>query len=401
MSYIQTFDSEVIVRKPEHLSGTLDSTKVYVIDGEVDMGSQAITVPPDGLEIRGLGLNKSILKSTAAAYTMFVDSAADSGGLSLADMTLTCSGATSKIFELDNAGATSPSTGRVELIDVNYTDVTEIGDLSNFSQLLQMTCVWNGVDDGYTFHGTWSGAAFVDSFLVRNFGSSGVMFREGSGDGALTFGSRMFCNGNIDVPFGSTVYDFTDSVFGDAKFELIFGNYSGAGTVTSNIMADDTEARFRDNNGIQNTYVGARWEMTTELATTVSASATDYKAAGATTYSDEFWFSNTTDNAFVFDSTISVDVEIKGAISLAGVNGQTIQLKVRKWDDSESTYVDIQTVPGREMASTGAAASVAILAYATIDSPSDRIELWGQNIAHTGDFTVKDNSIFTITERAN
>ena len=184
---IHTSESQVVVvKQASDLIGALSSSKVYVIDGEIDMtGAGSIIVPADGLELRGLGLNVSVLKSSGVGHIMFADASGDSGGLSMGDMTLTSTGASSKIFDLDNSGATAAGLGRVEFNNVNFTDVVNIGDLSNFVQLLQMTCVWRSVDDGYTFHGTWGGALFIDSFLVRGFGSSGVMFREGTG---LTFG---------------------------------------------------------------------------------------------------------------------------------------------------------------------------------------------------------------------
>jgi hypothetical protein len=131
----------------------------------------------------------------------------------------------------------------------------------------------------------------------------------------------------------------------------------------------------------------------------VSASVTDYKVLGTTTYSDEFWFSNTTNNAIVYDSTRSINVVIQGALSITGINGHDIQLKLRKWDDSEASYVDIQTIPKREMSSTGAAAAIPVLAYTILDSPDDRIELWGQNVGATGNFTLKQFSVLTVAER--
>ena len=51
--------STVFVRNASQLSGTLDSTKVYLIDGVVDMGALQIIVPQSGLSIHGLGFNIS------------------------------------------------------------------------------------------------------------------------------------------------------------------------------------------------------------------------------------------------------------------------------------------------------------------------------------------------------
>lgn len=401
MSYIRTFNSEVIVRKPEHLSGTLDSTKVYVIDGEVDMGSQSITVPPDGLELRGLGLNVSVLKSTATGYTMFVDAAGDAGGLSIADMTLTCSGTTSKLYDLDNAGATVPSGGRVEFIDVNYTDVTELGDLSNYTQMLQMTSVWRNVSDGYTLHGTWLGALFLDSFLVRGFGGTGkVMFREGT---SLTFGSRLFCNGNIDVPANAIAFNFSNSVFGDASFELVFGNYSGAGTVSSVILPGDVEARFRDNNGIDNTYVGGRWTSgVIEALAATSTFQTILTSPADTTPSDLQWMSVGDSNDLTYDSSNSIKAEIKGSVTVsASANTREAFLRVVKFASAApSTPIVLATMPVVDLRTSGNALSVPFQAYGDLDE-GDVVSLQAASGVTSTTLTFPVNANLSITERAN
>ena len=46
-------DNTIIVKQASDLSGTLDSTKVYLIDGIIDMGAQSIEVPSGGLTIIG------------------------------------------------------------------------------------------------------------------------------------------------------------------------------------------------------------------------------------------------------------------------------------------------------------------------------------------------------------
>jgi hypothetical protein len=391
----------VLVRSATDLSGSLDSTKAYLLDGVIDMGSQSITVPPDGLEIRGDGLNVSVLKSTANGYTMFVDASGDAGTLNLSDLTLTCSGTTSKIFDLDNASATAPSAGRVELTHVNYTDVTEIGDLSNYTQLLQMTCVWRNVSDGYTLHGTWSGALFIDSFLVRGFGGAGkVMFREGT---SLTFGSRLFCNGNIEVPTDAIAFNFSNSVFNDASFELVFGNYSGAGAVSSVILPGDVEARFRDNNGTDNTYVGGRWtSVVIEALAATSTFQTILTTAADTTPTDLQWMSVGDSNDLTYDSTNSIKSEIKGSVTVsASENTREAFLRVVKFASAApSTPIVLATMPVVDLRTSGNALSVPFQAYGDLDL-GDVVSLQAASGATSTTLTFPINANLAITERAN
>lgn len=392
MSYIRDIDNEILIRRASDF-GTIDSSKVYVIDGDVDMGTTSIVVPSTGIQIRGLGTVISKLRSTESAYTMFSNASSDSGDIFVSGVDIIVSGAGSQVFNLiDNDG-----THNVELNDINFTGCTKIGILTDFRQFLIQRSFMLSCTGGWEFAGTWSGGARISTVLVRNF--TGTLFKGITG---LTFGSRFLSDANIDIPSGSVGYDFQDeSMFtNNAGYELISGQITGAGTLTSGIDESSVKSRWRSNNGIDNTYVGAQWELTTETATGVSSSATYYKASGSTTYINQQWFSNTTDNAFVYDSDEPINAIIQGSIGVTGTNGHNIQLKVRKWDDSAGSYVDIQTLPAHELSGANAASNISVLAYTNLDSPNDRIELWGQNVSNTGDFTIKENSLLSVEERA-
>ncbi len=392
--------SVVVVRAASDLSGTLASDKVYLIDGIVDMGTQTITVPSGGLEIGGYGLNVSKLLSTENSYTMFVDAASDAGNLFLTDITIDVSGTSSQVFDLDNSGAGDA----VEINVVNFFNCTSLGTLDAYRQYLQFNSFWLNCSDGLTFAGAWDGGARIDTFLVRNFGATGTVFA-GSTSPALTFGSRFFCNGNINVPSGATVYDFAASMFtNDGGFELIVGEYSGDGTVIAvkSPVVDNTstKSRHRDNNGLANTYVGGRWSVTTTSATS-TGTANFYHVDGITTAADMQWMSAGTANDLTYDSTQTVSVEIKGTISATSSgNGQDITFKLRQYDDSATAYVDLETMPFVTTdTGTGRAQNVAILGYAELDE-NDRIELWVSN-ASSASVTVQLNSQLSISERAN
>jgi hypothetical protein len=395
--------SVIVVNSASDLSGTLVSDKVYLIDGIIDMGTQTITVPSTGLQIAGYGIGVSKLLSTENSYTMFVDAASDAGTLFISELTIDVSGTSSQVFDLDNSGAGDA----VEINSTNFENCTSIGTLDAFRQFLMVNVFWLSCDDGITFAGTWAGGASIRTFLVRNFdpGAAGGTVFTGSTSPALTFASRFFCDGNIDTPSGATVYDFAASMFtNDADFELITGQYTGAGTVVAvkSPVVDNTstKSRHRDNNGIPNTYVGARWSVTTETATTVSSSSTYYKLAGTTTYDDEQWFSNTTDNAFVLDSTNTIEVVVQGTISVQAGNNDELQVKIRMWDDSASAYVDIHEHGTITMSGSGKGENKALLGFATMEI-NDRIEVWIQNIADTTNITMLEGSLVSVSERAN
>jgi len=269
---------------------------------------------------------------------------------------------------------------------------------------------WLSCDDGLTFAGTWAGGAFIDTFLVRSFdpaAGGGTVFK-GSTSPALTFASRFYCNGNIDVPTGATVYDFAASMFtNDAGFELITGQYTGAGTfiaVKSPVVDNtSTKSRHRDNNGLDNTYVGGRWYISSAANTVISTINTYVKAAGTTTEEDLQWMSSAGDNDLLYESTQNAKVQIIGSINVSAVSGgadKNITITIRHWDDSASAYVDLHNAARGVSTSATTFHNIAILGFAEL-AENDRIELWIENNTDTVNLQVDTGSIFTVSERAN
>jgi len=111
------------------LGGTIDSSKLYEIDGVIDMGSTPITVPSTGIQIRGLGMNVSHITSSADGYTMFVgDTAGDvfivgpaNDQIELRWMRYQDSTATSAV--VPNSNQTAQITRLLGLRDVSYVDM--------------------------------------------------------------------------------------------------------------------------------------------------------------------------------------------------------------------------------------------------------------------------------------
>ena len=410
LTALQDADSnyEIVVKQASDLSGTLLSTKVYVIDGVIDMGTQTITVPIGGLEIKGHGVNTSKLLSTENSYTMFVDASNDAGNIFISEVTIEVSGTSSLVFDLDNSGA----GGAAEINSTNFEDCTSLGTLDAYRQFLLMNSFWLGCNDGLTFAGAWAGGAFIDTLLIRDFdplGGGNTVFT-GSTSPALTFASRFYCNANINVPTGATVFDFAASMFtNDGDFELITGEYTGAGTVVAVkspvIDNTSTKSRFRDNNGLDNTYIGGRWYIDTgnAVVTTISIVDTFVKAAGTTTEEDLQWTSSAGDNDLTFDSTQDVKVQIIGSINVTAASGgsdKNITLTIRHWDNSAGGYVDLPNKARGVSTSAATYHNVAVIGYATV-SENDRIELWIENNTDTVNLTVEEGSLFSVSERAN
>lgn len=396
--------SSKIVTQASDLSGTLDSTIAYFIDGVIAMGSQTITVPSGGLTIHGLGPNISCLSTSQTAYTMFIDGGT-AGPVHLEGLEIKCTGATSKIFDLNNSGG----GGTFAMIDCDLTNAVEVGYIDAYGDMNIEDCEWTGCSNGMTLYGTWSGGVRIENLEVENFGASGTVFLGDSSLVAgvtLVIGSRFISNATMTLPSGAVGYNFSAANFtNDGAYELLNGEYKGSSTtVTATTARTSVKSNWRGNIGLENTYVGSRWQIASgdEAATTCSVSDTYYKVAGTTTYADEQWFSNTTDNAFVYDSSNTIEAIIQGNLAVTAGNNETVQFVVRHYDASAAAY-------GANLYETSTLLMVAsgtdpqhtnVLAFAELDA-GDRIELWVKNVAHTTAVTVKDYSVLAISQRAN
>ena len=396
----QIATSIVIVRSASDLSGVLDSSKVYVVDGVIDMGSQQIAVPSTGLSIRSTGSITGALTSTEAAYTMFTGG----GTLVIIGLALTASGAGSKVFGIDS----TVTTDILSIEKCAFVSCTEIGTVKDYAVVLI-----DGVQDvlcgtGFTFDGN-DVLISVTGCSSSAMSSGGILYKAG---GTLAVSNKCLIEtGTYVIDAGVTLCDFIEANFlSDAGFVVAFNDISGAGTFFSNLDGSNVKCRWRDNNfdpasAESNTYVGSHWviESGDEAPTSIATAGIYVKVAGVTTYDDQQWFSNTTNNAHVFDSSREVKAAITASINYEAVSGgadKNITFTVRHWDDSAGAYVDLQGAPRGTAVSGGEIKNMSVLTHALLNE-NDRVELWVQNDTDTVNLTVKDGSVLHVTERAN
>ena len=395
----ETPTTQKLVRQASDLAGTLDSNCTYVIDGNIDMGSQSIEIPAGGVTFQGAGAINSGLTSNASAYTMFKSPVGGSGTVTFLEMQISVSGVVSKAFDLTSVA------GQTKIFALNRCSLascTEIGEIDGYAVITlgQVQDFFCGT--GWTISGTVIDME-VNGYASTGMLSGGTMFTEGS---SLDFTRRCLIEDSIfTIDAGVTVSDFTAANFSaDAGFEVLFNDFSGAGTGFSNLSSSDRECRWRDNNWDpqtlgQNTYVGAVWSLTSETVT--PATQNNYvKLLGTTTYGQQVWFSNTTDNAHVYSSSRSIRARVQGVVSVSSGNNNQLNLRIRQWDDSAGAYVDAWTSPILTTNGFGRGEAKAILAFVDLEE-NDRIELWAQNTTDNDDITLLENSLLIVEERAN
>ena len=159
----KTFDNLVIVKQASDLSGILDSTKDYFIDGIIDMGSQSISVPATGLNLTGYNFDISQLVSTASGYTMFVSPVGGSGNVLGKDYGIDVSGSSSQVYDLTDA----TGFNAFEFARINYNNCTSLGTINGYRQGLESGTGRFGGSPELTLAGTWLGGFFIDTSIVR------------------------------------------------------------------------------------------------------------------------------------------------------------------------------------------------------------------------------------------
>lgn len=281
-----SLDNVVAVKSASDLSGVLDSNKVYVIDGVIDMGSQKIEVPPGGLNLRGYTFNVSRLTSSEAGYTMFTSPVGGSGDMLGIDYAIEVTGAGSKVYDLVSA------TGfdAFEFTRINYNNCSSLGEITNYRQGLESGTGRFGGKPELTLSGVWAGGYFIDTSIVRALSDGAYsLFSAGSG---FTMASRFRSNSNIDLPASVSFLDFAPANFVNPSILQLQGviikrngNVDANDTnITPNILASDLASSWSNNNGMPNTFVGGSLTNTSEVITNIVSQNIAVDLAG--TFSD-------------------------------------------------------------------------------------------------------------------
>lgn len=338
-----------IVCRQDNISTTLgaviDSSKEYFIDGIIDLGSTQITVPSTGMTIKGYSFDLSGLTSSEDNYSMFVDSGG-AGNLLMIDLYLSATGTNSEVYNLTDV----TGFNAIELNRVNFIDCESLGTLNGYRQGLEVGTGRFGGKPSLTFSGTWLGGYFIDTSIVRSLdNASYYLFTEGT---SFSMNSRFRSNMNVDLPALAGFLDFQNSNFVNPStlqltnmiisrngvFDATDSNY------TPNIDQTDLSSAWSGNNGLPNTFEGGRLKVSSENLTNILAGSTWYDL-------NAIWTSNRLEH---FDSPSAGQLrhigesprEFRCVVNfvIEGGNNNDLSIRLRKWDDSSSSFIEISEV---------------------------------------------------------
>jgi hypothetical protein len=400
-NYQEKIQSLIFITKPEDF-GTIDSTKTYYIDGVIDMGSTSLEVPAGGINIIGSTFDVSQLISSEDNYTMFTSPGGGSGNILMRNVGLTASGTNSQLFDLVSA------TGfdAFEFNVVNFNGCTSMGVIDNYRQGLETGTGRFGGTPELELKGTWLGGYFIDTSIVRSLtDGSYSLYKAGSG---FSMNSRFRSNQNIDLPANASFFDFSTSNFPNPNTVQLDGcivSRDGVldatdSNIIPNMQKGDVQTYWKNNTGIQNTFVGSLNTVTSSVTTTVSAGSTFYDLEGVWTASDLQHFDSPVVGELRHLGVNPIEFQFVSDLTLESTQNNVLEVRLTRWDDATSQWIPVGSIQ-RQVNSLVGGRDVAFFTYignVTLNQ-NDKVKLQVANNNGNNNVTAEVDSFFRILER--
>ena len=394
----------VIVIKNSADFGVIDPTKAYYIDGIIDMTGVSVEVPAAGISIAGTTFDSSQLLCSDAAYDMFTSPVGGSGSVFMKDVGITVDGVGSQVWNIvADTGFEAIETDRV-----NYNDCTKVGVISGYRQGLEFDTGRFGGTPSLELAGTWSGGFRIATSIVRSLsaGMTDPIFKAGAG---FSMTSRFLTDINCDLPALAPLADFSGSNFvNSSSFQLHDclvsrdGVFNPSDTnLLPNIVASDIKASFINNEGLPNTFVGAR--ATISAATTTPLTVNVWAPVlGTFVSSDMQHFDSPANGQLRHLGATPREFRVSANCLMDGTAADEISVKFITWDDSASTFED---VPNSEQTrfiqnSQGGVdiATFTIICHATLDT-NDYMRMEVRNLTNGNDIVAETSTFFLVEAR--
>lgn len=392
--YPRLKENQVIVRQASDLSGVLDSTIEYFIDGIIDMGTQSIEVPISGLSIRGYDFNVSGLVSSENGYTLFTSPIGGAGDLIMDDVFISVTGTGSQVFGLVNTAAFNA----IEINKVNYIACSSRGELNGYRQMLESGCGMFGGTPELTFSGTWLGGYRIDTSIATNMSNLTSFYKAGAG---FSFGGRFILSMNCNLPSTGAFVDFDPSnITNDESLQIDGSRITRDGVLNSsdttiypNIDETNVKSLWTDNAGIPNTVKSGTLAVTTEVQTVIDTQGVFVPIAGTYTVSNNSHFDQPSNGELRLLSG-NGKYKVFGNLIIDGNANIDFTLRVTKSSDNGATFPVVIYEIGNIIDSLQGGRDVARVNFSTIAtiSADERIRLEIRNDDNASNFTMENGS---------
>jgi len=395
--------NRVVVTEASDLSGVLDSTKEYFIDGIVDMGSQSIEVPVGGLNLTGYNFDVSKLISSATSYTMFTSPGGGSGNVLGKDYAIEVTGAGSQVYNLTSA----TTFDAFEFARINYNDCESLGTITDYRQGLEVGTGRFGGKPELTLAGTWLGGYFIDTSIVRNLTDGAYsLFKAGT---AFVMNSRFRTNQNVDLPASASLFDFTAGNFVNPSTVQVMGAIvtrdgvfdATDSNITPNMSETALVSDWTGNNGMPNTFEGGSIGVTTEVATTINTIGV-FEVLDATLWTalDLQHFDNPAGSQLRHLGNTPREYKVIADFTIDSLANDVLTLRVSKFDSSTTTTSTILDQSRQVNALVGGrdVAFFSININVELDQ-NDYVFLEIANQTSTADATAETDSYYIVEDR--
>ena len=382
---------------------TLYSTKVYVIDGVIDMTGVTVEIPAGGISLIGSTFDISKLVSTDGNYDMFVSAVGGCGNVLAQDIGFEASGANSQVWNLTSL------TGfeAFEFAQINYNNCTKVGTLTNFRQGLESGSGRFGGTPTLELVGVWTGGYRITTSIVRSLsaGMTDPIFKAGAG---FSMESRFLTDINCDLPASAAFADFAPAQFPNpSTVQIVDAIFSrdgvfdaGDSNIFPNMPSTSLEAAFQGSKGIPNTFIGGRNTVTVEVTTTINTQSTFETLLGTFAASDLSHFDSPANGQLRHFGDNPREYRVFADLTIEGDANNALSIRIRKWDDSASSFVDVST-QARQVNNLLGGRDVALFTIfenVTLDK-NDYIFLQVTNETSTASVTAELDSYFFVDER--
>ena len=402
---IELARERVLVSSPQQLSGALDSTKEYFLDGVIDFTGSglSIEVPEGGLYLRGYNFDISGIKCDDDNYTLFTSPVGGSGNVLGADYLIDVNGVNSRVYNL------SSLTGfeAFEFIRINYNNCTSLGTIDSYRQGFETGTGRFGGKPELTLSGTWVGGYFIESSIVRSLADGAYsLFKAGT---ALTLGSRFRTNMNVDLPASASFFDFSPANFPnpstlqvDSAIVTRLGAQDATDlNYTPNISASDLACSWSNNVGMPNTFEGGSIGIGASAVTNINTIDV-FEDVAATSWitADLQHFDNPVGGQLRHLGINPREYKTIASLTIEGANNDVLTLRVVKWDDSASSFVTVldQVRPVNNLVGARDVAFFNINVNTRLDQ-NDYIKLQVANNSGTANVTAETDGYLVVEQR--
>jgi len=386
------------------LGGVIDSTKVYVIDGAIDFTGTglSIEVPATGISYMGTTFDISKIICSDINYTLFTSPGGGSGNVLGIDCALEVTGSGSQVYNLTDA----TGFNAFEFTRINYNNCTSLGTITGYRQGFESGTGRFGGSPELTLAGTWLGGYFIDSSIVRSLTDGAYsLYKAGAG---FSMASRFRSNQNIDLPASASFVDFAPVNFPNPSTVQLDGciisrngvfNASDS-NITPNAQASDLPSAWTGNVGIQNTFVGGKQKATVALTTVIAVASTFYTLNATWTPSGLSHFDAPSTGRLRHIGVSPIEFKVQADFTIEGATGNEIAVRIKKWDDSASSFLDFQPTTRQINALVGGrdVAFFTILSNIVLDT-NDYLLFQVANNSGMGNVTLEVESNFIVEER--